>query len=82
MLRAHRVVNSRLFDLIPRADDEDELEPRPRLANPVQARFLDHFLRYELGAIADRRREGEQPQAPPAEVQQEQFLAQKSQRLR
>ena len=52
MQRAYELVNSNVNDAITREEDPNEpLEPRPRVANRVQAGFLKHWFEYELGRI-------------------------------
>ena len=52
MLRANEVANSELIDMIALESDEDAvLDPRPRIANKVMARFLNSMMDEHLGEI-------------------------------
>ena len=61
MLRANEIVNSDLMDIMAREEHDDApLAPRPRIANRVQARFINAMCNKELGRIdAMLRREAE-----------------------
>ena len=50
LLRANEVANSGLIDIMALESDEDAvLDPRPRIANKVMARFLNSMMRNDLG---------------------------------
>ena len=52
MLRANEVATSELIDIMALESDEDAvLDPRPRIANKVMARFLNSMMRNDLGRI-------------------------------
>ncbi len=78
MLRAKELVNSDLFDALAREEHADApLDPRPRIANPVRARFMSVFSHGELGSIdallqRDERRQELHQQQHEAEQQQKQ----------
>ena len=52
MLRANEIATSELIDIMPLESDEDAvLDPRPRIANRVMARFLNAMTHTELDRI-------------------------------
>ena len=55
MLRANEIANSEMIDIMAVESDEDAvLDPRPRIANKVMARFLNSMMRNDLGRIDAR----------------------------
>ena len=52
MLRANETANSELIDIMALESDEDAvLDPRPRIANKVMARFLNSMMHHDRGRI-------------------------------
>ena len=52
MLRANEIANSEMIDIMALESEEDAvLDPRPRIANKVMARFLNSMMRNDLGRI-------------------------------
>lgn len=81
MLRAHEIVSSNLYDAVARDEGDDkevELEQRPGMANPVQARLINQFLSSELSnidAALQRDRDEQEAAHQKQQVKEEPFLS-------